>query len=87
MNISSIAVLSEPQCSNWQENKDFVELKMKELYFEKFVSKEELASVTGLLAGGAKGILKNDDKSVKFTRTLNNSELFTKQGIIPISKI
>ena len=52
---------------------------LKQLYSEKFLSKEELAAVTGLLAGGANGKLKNRDKSTKFTRTLNTTELFVKQ--------
>ena len=79
LNISKIAILSEPQCSNWEENKDFVEIKLKQLHSEKFISKEELVAVTGLLAGGANGKLKNKDKSTKFTRALTNSELFAKQ--------
>ena len=79
LNISHIAVLSEPQCSNWQENKDFSEFKLKQLYAEKFITKEELASVTGLLAGGVNGKLRNNDKSIKYTRTINNIELFAKQ--------
>ena len=79
LNISKIAILSEPQCSNWKENKDFVEFKLKQLYNEKFISKEELVSVMGLLAGGVNGKLKNNDRSIKFTRIINNTELFAKQ--------
>ena len=79
LNISTIAVLSEAQQSNWAENKEFVEKNLKKLYSEKFVSKEELHAVTGLLAGGVIGTLRNADNSIKFTRALNNSELFAKQ--------
>ena len=78
-NISKIASLCQSQTSNWLENKNFVESRLKELYLKKFITKKELAAVTGLLAGGANGKLKNKDKSLKFTRTLSNSEMFAKQ--------
>lgn len=79
LNISKIANLCDPQVSNWEQNKQFVETKLIELFSNKFITKEELAAVTGLLAGGVNGKLQNKDKSMKFTRTLCNSELFAKQ--------
>ena len=78
-NISKIASLSEFQVSDWKETQEFTQGKMKQLYHDKFVSKNELASVTGLLAGGAKGNLKNTDGSMKFTNIISQKECFAKQ--------
>ena len=50
MNISKIASVCVNQSSNWQENRRFVEEKVKALFNLEFVSKEELAAVTGVLA-------------------------------------
>ena len=80
LKISKIADLSQFQISNWEENKSFVECSFKKLYLNKFISKEELAAVTSLLAGGANGKLKTKDNYMKFTRTLPNNELFAKQS-------
>ena len=79
-NISKIAELCESQTSNWMENKTFVEEKMKELYDLKFVDKKELTAVTGLLPGGVKGDLKNNDGSLKFTRAIDANEYFSRQN-------
>ena len=40
------------------------------------MGKNELTAVTGLLAGGANGKLRNGDGSLKFTRVIANAELF-----------
>ena len=90
LNISKVAKLCEAQSSNWMENKLFVETKMKELFVQRFASKDELASVTGLLAGGASGKLKNKDGSMKYTRAVASSELFAKQStpyVYPLFKV
>ena len=77
-NISKIASLCEVQASNWKENKSYVEDTMKKLYNERFVTKNELAAVTGLLAGGSTGKLK-DKNGIKFTHLLSQKELFAEQ--------
>ena len=61
LNISKIAKLCVNQTSNWTENKVFVERKMKELYNDKFLTKNELIGVTGLIAGGVDGKKLNVD--------------------------
>jgi hypothetical protein len=79
MNISKIASICADQSSNWQENRRFVEEKMKALFNLKFVSREELAAVTGVLAGGANGKLTTETGETKFTRALDSNELFSEQ--------
>jgi hypothetical protein len=79
MNISKIASVCTSQVSNWQENRRFVEEKMKTLYNLQFISREELAAVTGVLAGGANGELTTENGDVKFTRALDQNELFSEQ--------
>ena len=74
-NIAKIASLCEVQESNWKDNKLFVEEIMKKLYHERFVCKNKLATVTGLLAGGSSGKLK-DKNGLKFTHLLSQKELF-----------
>ena len=71
------------------DNKIFVEEKMKELYDLKFVDKKELTAVTGLLPGGVKGDLKNNDGSIRYTRAIDANEYFTRQNtpyIYPLLK-
>ena len=78
-NILDIASLCENQTSNWEENKNYVENAMKTLFNKNFVPKEILACVTGLLAGGKSGKLKNKNGSMKFTNILSSKELFAQQ--------
>ena len=78
-NILGIAELCQSQKSNWKENREFVEKELKKLYHMKFVSRDELASVTGLLAGGADGKLKTASGGIKFTRATDSNELFAQQ--------
>ena len=78
-NILDIASLCENQASNWEENKDYVEEAMKTLYKLNFIPRDVLASVTGLLAGGKSGKLKNKNGSLKFTNILSSKELFAQQ--------
>ena len=75
--IGKIASLSDIQSSNWEENRDFVECVMKTLNSSKFISNNELTAVTGLLAGGKNGQLKNADGSIKYTHILSTRELFS----------
>ena len=79
LNISKIASICDDQVSNWQENRRFVEEKMKCLFNLDFISRDELAAVTGILAGGANGKLKMDNGDTKFTRALDSNELFSEQ--------
>ena len=79
MNISQIATKCTLQQSNWEENMLFVECKMKELFLEEFISSDELTAVTGLLAGGKSGKLRNIDGSIKYTHVIEHKELFAKQ--------
>ena len=65
--------------TNWEENKLFVEDSMKNLYCKQFVSRDELAAVTGLLAGGRHGKLKNKDGSCKLTHIVSQKEIFAQQ--------
>ena len=78
-NISKIAELCSTQSSNWKDNKDFTEEKMKALYCSGFVSKNELTAVTGLIAGGMSGKKKNKNGSIKFTQVISQRELFAEQ--------
>ena len=78
-NIQSIAERCKNQTSNWKENREFVEKEMKKLYHLKFVTRDELGAVTGLLAGGADGKLKTASGGIKFTRATDSNELFTQQ--------
>ena len=90
MNISAISSLCENHTSNWQEDIEFSDKLMKGLWKSKVVSDRELTAVTGLLAGGRNGKLKNKDGSVKFSRVINNSELFPKQStpyVYPLFKV
>ena len=79
--ISTIAKKCDVQSSNWKENKEFVEKSMVSLYNKTFIEKDELAAVTGLLAGGKNGKLKNKDGTVKFTRAIGSNERFVKQNV------
>ena len=79
-NISLIAELCPDQVSNWEQNKDFAEEKMKSLFFDGFVSKSELTAVTGLIAGGVDGCRRNKDGSMKFTQVVSQKELFCQQS-------
>ena len=78
-NILGIAKLCKSQKSNWKENRQFVENEMKKLYHMKFISRDELAAVTGLLAGGANGTLKTASGGMKFTHATDSNELFAEQ--------
>jgi hypothetical protein len=78
-NISDIAVICEDQSSNWTKNREFVDKEMKKLYHSKFIAREELIAVTGLLPGGADGKLKTNSGGVKFTRATDSNELFAQQ--------
>ena len=80
-NIGKIASLCLNQKSNWKENKLFVEESLKKLFCEQFISKNELIAVTGLIAGGSSGKLKNRNGSMKFTHLLSQKELFAQQKI------
>ena len=77
--IKSIARLCDVQESNWKLNRDFTEDKFRELYYLGFITSDELTAVTGLLAGGKNGKLKNRDGTLKFTQALSNKELFYRQ--------
>ena len=79
-NISAIASPCIDQSSNWIQNRDFIEMKMKELFDLKMINKDELTAVTGLIAGGVSGKLRNEDGTIKYTRAINNNELFVKQS-------
>ena len=79
LNISKIGELCANQKSNWEGNRKFIESEMKKLYFHKFVTREELIAVTGLLPGGANGKLKTNSGGVKFTRATDSNELFAQQ--------
>ena len=68
LNITEIATRTGNEQSNWKENKEFVETKMKELCRTRFISGKELTAVTGLLPGGASGKLRDHNGSMKFTR-------------------
>ena len=68
LGMKSIARICENQISNWLENKLFVEEKMRKLFVSKFITGSELTGVTGLLAGGVAGTLKNRDGSIKYTK-------------------
>ena len=59
LNITKIASLCPTQASNWLENKEYSENTMKLLFRENFIDKSELTAITGLLAGGVNGKLKN----------------------------
>ena len=88
-NINSIATLCDVQESNWEMNKDYVEEKLKELYCLGFITSNELAAITGLLAGGKNGKLRNRNGSIKYTQAVSNKELFCKQStpyIYPLFK-
>ena len=88
--ISTIATYCEEQASNWEDNKTFVEEIMKKLFTYKFITGDELAAVTGLLAGGKNGKLKMKDGTVKYTRAIDSNELFVKQKtpyIYPLFKL
>lgn len=90
LHINEIASFSQEQSSNWKENKNEVEAKLKELHNLKFISDNELTAVTGLLVGGVSGKLKNRDGSVKFTRVKESNELFSQQNtpyIYPLFKL
>ena len=90
INITKISSLCDIQASNWLENKEHSENVMKELFNEKFIDKNELTAVTGLLAGGVNGELRNEDGSLKFTRVNANAELFAKQStpyVYPLFKV
>ena len=52
---------------------------MKFIFENKFISKQELTAVTGILAGGANGKLKTENGELKFTRATNSNELFSQQ--------
>ena len=52
---------------------------MTELYDLDFVNRNELTAVTGILPGGAKGTLKNQDGSRKDTRAIDSNECFVQQ--------
>ena len=77
--ISDIASLCLTQNSNWEDNRTFVEDKFKLLHRLNFITKSELTAVTGLLAGGKYGKLKEANGSPKYTHVLSSRELFSKQ--------
>ena len=52
---------------------------MRKLFVSKFITGSELTGVTGLLAGGVSGTLKNRDGSIKYTKAIDSNELFSKQ--------
>ena len=63
---------------------------MTELYDLDFVNRNELTAVTGILPGGAKGTLKNQDGSRKDTRAIDSNECFVQQPtpyVYPLLKI
>ena len=90
INITKIASLCDVQASNWSENREYAENAMKELFYAKFAEKNELTAVTGLLAGGTNGELRNEDGSHKFSRVVVSAELFAKQDtpyVYPLFKV
>ena len=78
-NINQIAGRCSIQESNWQGNRKFVDEQMKKLYHMKFISRDELIGVTGLLPGGANGQLKTKTGGIKFTHATDSNELFSQQ--------
>ena len=52
---------------------------MKKLYFHKFVTREELVAVTGVLPGGANGKLKTNSGGIRFTHATDMNKLFAQQ--------
>ena len=79
-NIELISEQCAVQKSNWEENRIYVDEKMKTLYKLKFVERKELATVTGILAGGVSGELKvKGSDELKFTRAIDSNELFAQQ--------
>ena len=90
LSINEIAEEVPNQLPNWKENREFVETLMKRLYSAKFISRNELTVVTGLLPGGVCGTLLNPDGSLKFTRIKENNELFARQStpyVYPLFKL
>ena len=77
--IDKIAELCAVQKYNWLENKSFVENYFKQLFEAMFIDRKEIISVTGLLPGGVTWDLKNNDGTIKYTRTIDTNECFTKQ--------
>ena len=65
--------------SNWTDNREYIDQQMKKLFHMKFISREELLSVTGLLAGGVDGRLKTNSGGMKFTRATDSNKLFSQQ--------
>ncbi len=78
-NILKIAEKCKVQKSNWSENRSFMENEMKKLDFSKFIMREELVAVTGLLPGGIDGKLKTATGGVRFTHATDSNELFAQQ--------
>ena len=74
-NINAIAELCQEQTSNWTNNREFVDKEMKKLYHSRFISRDELIAVTGILPGGANGKLKTPSGGIKFTRATDSNEL------------
>ena len=80
INISKIAKICTKQSSNWEQNREFIDAKMIELYELDFISRNELTAVTGILPGGTKGNLKNKDGTRKDTRAIDSNECFVQQS-------
>ena len=64
---------------NCLHNRKFIDGKMLELFDLNFIERNELIAVTGILPGGANGVLKNKDGSRKDTRAIDSNECFVKQ--------
>ena len=79
MNISKISKLCSNQKSNWEENRKFVENKMVDLFNKKFIDRNELTAVTGVLPGGVSGKLTKRDGTRKDTHAIDYNEYFAKQ--------
>ena len=79
INISKIAKLCNNQSSNWQDNRKFIEDKMRKLYKEKSIDRKELTAVTGILPGGVNGKLKKKDGTRKDTHAIDINKYFAKQ--------
>ena len=78
-NILGIAEKCRTQKSNWKDNREFVENAMKKLFYMKFIKRDKLAAVTGLLAGGSYGTLKTASGGMKFTHATDSNVLFAEQ--------
>ena len=80
-NITKIAKLCDVQLSNAEANREYIDHQMTKLYDDKFIERNELISVTGILPGGVSGkLFDSKTKERKDTRTTDSNEYFTIQS-------